>query len=77
MIYAVGAMAGWLAAPARAEHVAFGSILGPDGKMFKTRSGENVKLNDLLDEAVDGHVVDAVFGAHGLTPWGFCRLPES
>ena len=31
----------------------------------------------LLDDAVDGHVVDAVFGAHGLTPWGFCRLPES
>ena len=31
----------------------------------------------LLDDAVDGHVVDAVFGAHGLTPWGFCRLQES
>ncbi|MEY2474826.1 MAG: arginyl-tRNA synthetase [Actinomycetota bacterium] len=53
MVFAVGEMAGWLAAPARAEHVAFGSILGPDGKMFKTRSGENVKLNELLDEAVD------------------------
>jgi arginyl-tRNA synthetase len=53
MIFAVGEMAGWLTGPARAEHVAFGSILGPDGKMFKTRSGENVKLNELLDEAVD------------------------
>jgi arginyl-tRNA synthetase len=53
MVFAVGAMAEWLVAPARAEHVAFGSILGPDGKMFKTRSGENVKLNDLLDEAVE------------------------
>ncbi len=33
------------------EHVWFGSILGPDGKPFKTRSGDTVKLADLLDEA--------------------------
>ncbi|HEY5297805.1 MAG TPA: arginine--tRNA ligase [Verrucomicrobiae bacterium] len=32
-------------------HVWFGSILGDDGKPFKTRSGETVKLSDLLDEA--------------------------
>jgi arginyl-tRNA synthetase len=32
-------------------HVWFGSILGEDGKPFKTRSGETVKLSDLLDEA--------------------------
>jgi arginyl-tRNA synthetase len=32
-------------------HVWFGSILGEDGKPFKTRSGETVKLADLLDEA--------------------------
>ncbi len=36
---------------ARLEHVWFGSILGDDGKPFKTRSGETVKLTDLLDEA--------------------------
>ena len=34
-------------------HAAFGTILGEDNKPFKTRSGENVKLRDLLDEAVD------------------------
>jgi arginyl-tRNA synthetase len=34
-------------------HVWFGSILGEDGKPFKTRSGETVKLADLLDEAED------------------------
>ena len=33
------------------EHVWFGSILGDDGKPFKTRSGESVRLSDLLDEA--------------------------
>ncbi len=35
----------------RLEHVWFGSILGEDGKPFKTRSGETVRLADLLDEA--------------------------
>ncbi len=34
------------------EHVTFGTILGEDRKPLKTRSGENVKLVDLLDEAV-------------------------
>jgi arginyl-tRNA synthetase len=34
-------------------HVWFGSILGEDGKPFKTRSGETVRLTDLLDEAGD------------------------
>jgi arginyl-tRNA synthetase len=32
-------------------HVWFGMILGPDGKPFKTRTGENIKLSELLDEA--------------------------
>jgi arginyl-tRNA synthetase len=32
-------------------HVWFGSILGEDGKPFKTRSGETIQLADLLDEA--------------------------
>jgi len=34
----------------RLAHVWFGSILGEDGKPFKTRSGETIKLSDLLDE---------------------------
>ena len=38
-------------AKVKLEHVWFGSILGEDGKPFKTRSGETVKLADLLDEA--------------------------
>ena len=53
MVFAVGAQAGWLVAPARAEHVAFGAVLGADKKMFKTRAGESVRLTDLLDEAVE------------------------
>lgn len=52
MIYATAKLAGWLAPPARAEHMAFGSVLGADKKMFKTRAGETVRLVDLLDEAI-------------------------
>jgi len=44
--------AGWLDEKLhRVDHMGFGVILGPDGKKFKTRSGETVKLADLLDEA--------------------------
>jgi arginyl-tRNA synthetase len=34
------------------DHVMFGAILGEDGKPIKTKSGESVKLSDVLDEAV-------------------------
>lgn len=34
-------------------HIAFGSILGSDGKMFKTRSGETVGLLEVIDEAIE------------------------
>jgi len=53
MVYAVARMAGWLPANIRCEHVAFGNVLGPDRKMFKSRSGETVKLVGLLDEAIE------------------------
>ena len=36
----------------RVDHVDFGVVLGEDGKKFKTRSGETVKLMDLLQEAI-------------------------
>ncbi len=34
-------------------HAAFGTVLGEDGTPFKTRSGENVRLADLIDEAIE------------------------
>lgn len=52
MIFAVAKTAGWIADGVLAEHTPFGSILGEDGKMFKTRSGDTVKLTDLLEEAL-------------------------
>ncbi|HWE54787.1 MAG TPA: arginine--tRNA ligase [Acidimicrobiales bacterium] len=51
MCFAAGVEAGYLPAVDRAVHIAFGSVLGPDRKMLKTRSGETVKLVDLLDQA--------------------------
>jgi arginyl-tRNA synthetase len=52
MVYAVARAAGWLPDGVTAEHVGFGTILGTDGKMLATRSGDPVKLAGLLDEAV-------------------------
>jgi arginyl-tRNA synthetase len=52
LLFAAGELAGWLDRGHRAEHVAFGSVLGADGKPLKTRTGDNVKLIELLDEAV-------------------------
>jgi arginyl-tRNA synthetase len=52
MVFTVAAMAGWLLPPARAVHVAFGSILGPDRKMLRSRTGNALKLVELLEEAI-------------------------
>jgi arginyl-tRNA synthetase len=52
MVFEAAREAGWLVPPARAEHVGFGSVLGADGKLLRTRSGDPVRLIDLLDEAV-------------------------
>jgi arginyl-tRNA synthetase len=53
MVWAVCEMAGWLPPSVEVVHVAFGNVLGEDRKMLKSRSGDTVKLVDLLDEAVD------------------------
>ena len=51
-LFEVCRKADWLPESVIAEHIAFGTMLGKDGKPFKTRSGDTVKLADLLDEAV-------------------------
>jgi arginyl-tRNA synthetase len=53
MVYAVCEKAGWLEPPIEAIHVGFGSVLGDDRKMLRSRSGSSVKLVELLDEAVE------------------------
>jgi arginyl-tRNA synthetase len=53
MVFAVARMAGWLPEQVVAEHAQIGSVLGSDGKIFRTRSGKSIKLTELLDEAVE------------------------
>ena len=50
-LFDVSRRAGWLPENVRAEHIPFGTMMGKDNKPFKTRSGDTVKLADLLDEA--------------------------
>ncbi len=52
MLFSAVRKAGWAGKGAALEHLAFGSMLGSDGKPFKTREGGTVKLKDLLAEAV-------------------------
>ncbi len=52
MLFSVAQMAKW-AEGIELSHVMFGSVLGENGKPLMTRAGENVKLKELLDEAVE------------------------
>ncbi|MEN8655827.1 arginine--tRNA ligase [Streptomyces sp. 21So2-11] len=53
MVFETARRAGWLTDEVKAHQLGFGTVLGKDGKPFKTREGETVRLVDLLDEAVD------------------------
>jgi arginyl-tRNA synthetase len=53
MVFAVARQAGWLTDQASAEHAVIGLVTGTDGKRLKTRTGAQVKLIDLIDEAVE------------------------
>jgi arginyl-tRNA synthetase len=52
MVFKCAQLANFCAPGASLEHVPFGLVQGEDGKKFATRSGETVKLKDLLNEAV-------------------------
>ncbi|CAM5485395.1 arginine--tRNA ligase [Streptomyces canus] len=52
MVFEAARRAGWLTDGVTAHNMGYGTVLGADGKPFKTREGETVKLEDLLDEAV-------------------------
>jgi arginyl-tRNA synthetase len=51
MLFAAVSKAKWLETGVRLEHFPFGAILGPDNKPFKTRSGEVIRLIELIKEA--------------------------
>jgi arginyl-tRNA synthetase len=52
-VFQVARLAKWIPESVEITHVPFGLVLGEDGKKIKTRSGEAIKLKDLLDEAIE------------------------
>jgi len=67
MVYAVARAAGWLPEGVTVEHVAFGSILGPDGKALRTRGGDLIKLVGLLEEGIGRATAMALAKSPGLS----------
>lgn len=51
-VFAVARAAGFASENISLEHIAYGTMMGKDGRPFKTRSGDTIKLVDLLDEAI-------------------------
>ncbi|MFC3999748.1 arginine--tRNA ligase [Nocardiopsis sediminis] len=53
MMWATARAAGWLPPRVETVHVQIGNVLGSDGKILRTRSGQPIRLMALLDEAVE------------------------
>jgi arginyl-tRNA synthetase len=53
LVFAVARLAGWLTGRASAEHASIGLMTGPDGQRLRTRSGDQITLVSLMDEAVE------------------------
>jgi arginyl-tRNA synthetase len=53
MVWDTARKAGWLPEHVEVVHVQIGNVLGPDGKILRTRSGAPIRLVALLDEAVE------------------------
>jgi arginyl-tRNA synthetase len=52
-VFTLARKAGFVPPDIQLEHLAFGTMMGADGKPFKTRTGGTVKLAELLDEAIE------------------------
>ena len=72
-VFQVAQKANWIPEIVEITHVPFGLVQGEDGKKLKTRSGDTVRLRDLLDESVDrfGAILDARIAEEDRT-----ELPE-
>ncbi len=51
-VFQIAKLANWIPSDCQIEHVPFGLVQGENGKKLKTRSGETIRLVDLLDEAI-------------------------
>lgn len=52
-VFTVARRAGFASAQCQLEHLSYGTMMGKDGKPFKTRSGDTIKLTDLCDEGIE------------------------
>lgn len=52
-IFAVAKLAGFAENNCSLEHLSYGTMMGKDGKPFKTRSGDTIKLIDLIEEGIE------------------------
>ena len=52
LVFETARRAGWLPDTVEAVHVAYGAVLGPDGRPFRTRAGETARLLDLVTAAI-------------------------
>lgn len=52
-VFRVARLAGFSSAECKLEHLSYGTMMGKDGKPFKTRSGDTVKLVDLCNESIE------------------------
>ncbi|WP_036968958.1 arginine--tRNA ligase [Promicromonospora kroppenstedtii] len=77
MVFDVARRAGWLPDDVDATHVPFGTVLGADGKPFKTRDGGTVRLTDLLDQAVARARAELAKKDHDLSPEEFEHIAQA
>jgi arginyl-tRNA synthetase len=52
-VFATAKLAGFAGPENSLEHISYGTMMGKDGKPFKTRSGDTIKLVDLCDESIE------------------------
>lgn len=77
MVFAVARLAGYVPESVRTEHVGFGSILGNDRKMMKTRSGDTLRLIELLDEGRERALAELEKREVDLSPEAKLQLAEN
>jgi arginyl-tRNA synthetase len=76
LVFEAARRAGWLTDDVEVTHVSFGTVLGPDGRPFKTREGGTVRLMDLLDAATDRAAAIVAEKNPGLEPDAVRRIAE-
>ncbi|MEV0649653.1 arginine--tRNA ligase [Phytomonospora sp. NPDC050363] len=76
-VFATARRAGWITGEHTVVHVAFGTVLGPDGRPFKTRAGDTVPLTSLLEAAVTGARAVVEEKNPALDPAEFDRIAEA